>query len=121
MRSVRLPAFRKPVLIYNPTAGKLKRDDGRVLRQVLDALAMHAGMNPELAPTTGPGTAGGLAASHIQNGADLILAFGGDGTVNEIAAGMVGSTVPLAVLPGGTANVFDRQESWPSGSRTGLP
>jgi diacylglycerol kinase family enzyme len=63
-------------------------------------------MNPELAPTTGPGTAGGLAASHIQNGADLILAFGGDGTVNEIAAGMVGSTVPLAVLPGGTANVF---------------
>jgi diacylglycerol kinase family enzyme len=58
------------------------------------------------APTTGPRTAGGIARAHIARGADLILAAGGDGTINEVAEGMVGSHVPLAILPAGTANVL---------------
>lgn len=37
---------------------------------------------------------------------DLVLCAGGDGTVNEVLNGMVGSTIPLGVLPAGTANVF---------------
>lgn len=59
-----------------------------------------------MAPTTGPRTAGAIARDHIGRGADLILAAGGDGTVNEVAEGMVHSAVPLAVLPAGTANVL---------------
>jgi len=50
--------------------------------------------------------AGGLAREHIERGADLILAAGGDGTVNEVIEGMVHSQVPLGVLPAGTANVL---------------
>ncbi len=42
----------------------------------------------------------------MQAGADLILVFGGDGTINEVMNGMVHSQVPLGVLPGGTANVL---------------
>ena len=57
-------------------------------------------------PTTGPGTAGAIAREHIGRGADLIVAAGGDGTINEVAEGMVHSDVPLAILPGGTANVL---------------
>jgi diacylglycerol kinase family enzyme len=57
-------------------------------------------------PTTGRGTAGGLAREHIGRGADLIVAAGGDGTINEAAEGMLHSSVPLAILPGGTANVL---------------
>lgn len=57
-------------------------------------------------PTTGPGTAGVLARRAIQTGADLIIVAGGDGTINEAMNGMVHSSVPLAVLPGGTANVL---------------
>jgi diacylglycerol kinase (ATP) len=57
-------------------------------------------------PTTGPGTAGAIARDHIARGADLVVAAGGDGTINEIAEGMVNSRIPLAVLPGGTANVL---------------
>ncbi len=57
-------------------------------------------------PTTGPRTAGDIARSRIAGGADLVVAAGGDGVINEIAEGMVGSQVPLAVLPGGTANVL---------------
>ena len=42
----------------------------------------------------------------MERGAGLILACGGDGTVNEVAEGMVNSAVPLGVLPAGTANVL---------------
>lgn len=60
-------------------------------------------------PTTGSGTAGTLARQAIDNGADLILGAGGDGTLNEILSGMVHSRVPLGVLPAGTANVLARE------------
>jgi diacylglycerol kinase family enzyme len=59
-----------------------------------------------VAPTTGPRTAGAIARENIGRGADLILAAGGDGTVNEVLEGMVHSDVPMAVLPAGTANVL---------------
>ncbi len=58
------------------------------------------------APTTGPGTAGAIAREHIVRGASLIIAAGGDGTINEVVEGMVHSNVPLAILPAGTANVL---------------
>ncbi len=59
-----------------------------------------------LIPTTGPRTAGPLAIEAAQNGADLIIAAGGDGTINEVVDGLANSHVPLAVLPAGTANVL---------------
>jgi len=57
-------------------------------------------------PTSGPGDGVRIAREAVASGADLILAAGGDGTVNEVLNGMVGSAVPLAVLPAGTANVL---------------
>ena len=58
------------------------------------------------APTTGPNIAGAMARAHISGGADLIVVAGGDGTINEAAEGMIGTPVPLAILPLGTANVL---------------
>jgi diacylglycerol kinase (ATP) len=60
-------------------------------------------------PTTGPAQAGEMARTAISEGADLILVLGGDGTVNEVLQGMVFSNVPLAVLPGGTANCLAKE------------
>ncbi len=57
-------------------------------------------------PTTGPGAAAHMAREAVDRGADLILAAGGDGTINEIVNGMAGSNVPLGILPAGTANVL---------------
>jgi diacylglycerol kinase family enzyme len=64
------------------------------------------GHSVTVAPTTGPGTAGAIAREHIARGAALIVAAGGDGTINEVVEGMVHSRVPLAILPAGTANVL---------------
>lgn len=50
-----------------------------------------------------------MARAAIDGGADLILVLGGDGTVNEVLQGMVFSGVPLAVLPGGTANCLAKE------------
>jgi diacylglycerol kinase (ATP) len=47
-----------------------------------------------------------MAREHIERGADLIVAAGGDGTINEVSDGMVFTNVPLAILPAGTANVL---------------
>ncbi|MBV6431221.1 MAG: Diacylglycerol kinase [Bryobacteraceae bacterium] len=59
-----------------------------------------------LKPTGGPGDATRIAARCVDGDADLILAAGGDGTINEVANGMIGSQVPLGILPAGTANVL---------------
>ena len=60
-----------------------------------------------------PNSAGAQARQQIESGCDLILAAGGDGTINEVAAGMLHTSVPLGVLPGGTANVLARELKMP--------
>jgi len=64
------------------------------------------GINVEAIPTTGPAMASEIVRGAIGRGADLILAAGGDGTINEVVNGMVHSNVPLGILPAGTANVL---------------
>jgi diacylglycerol kinase family enzyme len=49
-----------------------------------------------------------LCREAAQEGYDVVVAFGGDGTVNEAANGLAGSGVPFACLPGGRTNVFCR-------------
>lgn len=97
-------AFQHTVLIYNPAAGRMRRQ-ASLLPQIVEELERH-GMGVRPQPTTGPRTAGDLARRAVQDGAGLVLAMGGDGTVNEVVNGMAGSAVPLGVLPGGTANVL---------------
>jgi len=69
-------------------------------------LLKKRGVRVEPIATHGPGTASELARQSIEHGADLILAAGGDGTINEVVNGMVHSNIPLGILPAGTANVL---------------
>ncbi len=98
------PKYNAAVVIYNPQAGRLARQ-GHLLQRTIERLG-ERGIRAKLVPTTGPNTAGQLAKRAIEAGADLVIAAGGDGTINEVANGMVHTEVPLAILPGGTANVF---------------
>jgi len=92
-------------VIYNPRAGKLGRNGHGPLERAVEILRRD-GHRVSLAPTTGPQMAGALAREQVQRGADLVLAAGGDGTINEVAEGLIGSDVPLGILPAGTANVL---------------
>jgi diacylglycerol kinase family enzyme len=100
-----ITSYRKTVLIYNPRAGRFGRNGGALVERVVKILT-HNGHQVTVAPTTGPATAGAIARQHIAEGASLIVVAGGDGTINEAAEGVVHTEVPLAVLPGGTANVL---------------
>lgn len=96
--------FRQPVLIYNPYAGKIRRNP-RTLQRTTAALA-NANVSPRILATDAAGHATELARAAVEQGSDLVLVLGGDGTVNEAANGLVHSGVPLGVLPAGTANVL---------------
>jgi diacylglycerol kinase family enzyme len=50
-----------------------------------------------------------LCREAADEGYDVVVAFGGDGTVNEVANGLAGSNTPLTCLPGGSANVYCKQ------------
>jgi YegS/Rv2252/BmrU family lipid kinase len=92
-------------VIYNPRAGRLLRGGDGQLRQAIASLASK-GHQVRTLPTSGPGDATQLARECVEREAGLIIAAGGDGTINEVVNGMAGSRVPLAILPGGTANVL---------------
>lgn len=93
--------FRDAALIYNPLAGRGRRE--RELDRAAALLATYSIRSRRLA-TTGPGSGTDLARREVAAGRDLIIACGGDGTINEVVNGMVGSSVPLAILPAGTGN-----------------
>jgi diacylglycerol kinase family enzyme len=58
--------------------------------------------------TDAPGHATEICREAVDEGYDVVVAFGGDGTVNEVANGLRGSQTPLTCLPGGATNVFCR-------------
>ena len=103
--------YRRAVCIYNPSAG---RGDGLskldAIRQILSAAVRDV----SLAPTELPGHATELARRAAGGGCDLVAAYSGDGTVNEVVQGLAGKPSPaLLVLPGGTANVLANELGLP--------
>jgi diacylglycerol kinase (ATP) len=100
-----LIAQQPSVLVYNPAAGL--RRAGRRLAAIASCLEA-AGFAVELVPTTYPGEASLIARAAAARHDFAVFALGGDGTVREVAAGLLGSATLLAVLPGGTTNVVAR-------------
>ncbi|NJJ40536.1 diacylglycerol kinase [Paenibacillus apii] len=94
-------------LIYNPTSGR--EEMRRRLADILDRLD-QGGIEATTHATTGEGDATEAAADAVNRGYDLIIAAGGDGTLNEVVNGMAEkpNLPPLGVLPLGTTNDFAR-------------
>lgn len=80
--------------------------DPRQLRGASDRIAAACGWAaPVLLPTTAGDAGAGLALQAVTDGADLVIAAGGDGTVRACAAALAGTDVPLAIVPCGCANL----------------
>jgi YegS/Rv2252/BmrU family lipid kinase len=97
-------ALRRPLVIFNPTAGNRRR---RRLESFLSALRA-GGAAPELRETGKRGDAHAFARAAAAAGSDAVLVAGGDGTINEAINGLLESEIalPLGLLPLGTANVL---------------
>ncbi|HET6794275.1 MAG TPA: diacylglycerol kinase family protein [Acidimicrobiales bacterium] len=76
--------------------------------RVVIAKALAADHKLEVVDTGARGHATELATQAAEEGWDAVVTLGGDGTVNEVANGLVGSDTALGVLPGGSTNVFAR-------------
>jgi diacylglycerol kinase family enzyme len=76
--------------------------------------ALSADHDVELAETSRRGHAARLARGAANGGTDVVVALGGDGTLNEAANGLVGTDTALATLPGGSTNVFARTIGLPN-------
>ena len=96
---------RYPV-IFNPKARSQK--GGRVLRFLMNHANRFA-----LYATNHAGEARDLAARFAAAGEPVVIAAGGDGTLNEVVSGLAGSRTLLGVLPAGTMNVFAREMGIP--------
>jgi diacylglycerol kinase family enzyme len=70
--------------------------------------ALQARYDIEAVDTERPNHATQICREAASEGYDVVVAFGGDGTVNEAANGLLGTDTPLCCLPGGATNVFHR-------------
>ena len=93
---------KKYKLIANPAAGRGKASS--VVHRAVKAFKSR-GLLFDLEHTQGPCDAANIAR-RSSGDFDVIVAIGGDGTVNEIVPGMLSSGKPLAIIPGGTGNDF---------------
>jgi diacylglycerol kinase (ATP) len=102
--------MRRAALIYNPRSGRQRH--ALVLEAILAALRRN-GFAVEPVATDAPGQATELARRRSRE-VEAVFAFGGDGTMREVAAGLLGGPAALGILPGGTANLLARALGLPA-------
>lgn len=96
----------KIFLIINKYAGHKRGED--VVRQVIPYLE-SSGNSVSYAFTNYPGHASELAGKASKDGFNLVVAVGGDGTVNEVARGLIGTQTALGIIPMGSGNGLARE------------
>lgn len=99
----------RALLLYNPTATTTNA-------AVIDVItrALRESLDLEAVPTKRRNHAGFLAVGAADEGYDLVIVLGGDGTVNEVIQGIARTRVALAIIPGGSTNVLARSLGLPN-------
>ncbi|WP_213814204.1 diacylglycerol kinase family protein [Glaciihabitans sp. dw_435] len=98
------PSLKTAAVIYNPI-----KVDIEAPRAAVNSAASDAGWGESLWLETSVDDVGqGVTRQAIDQGADLVIAAGGDGTVRAVAEALRGSDVPVALLPSGTGNLLAR-------------
>lgn len=95
----------KCMLIVNPRSGTA--DKGRIVRLAISEL-LKAGITVKTVYTERPAHATELAAAAASEGTDIVIAMGGDGTVNEVARGLCNTSSTLGIIPVGSGNGLAR-------------
>lgn len=97
-------------VIINPISGTGGRLDAARQRAALAAAFLsNRGIEPDVALTERPGHATELARAALQRGVSLVLAWGGDGTINEVASVLAFTPAVLGIIPSGSGNGLARE------------
>lgn len=97
------------LLVVNSFASSVTARNTVIIHRIL---ARHHDV--QVVETNRRGHATRFAQDAARRGLDLVIAFGGDGTLNEVATGVAGTATALGVLPGGSTNVFARTIGLPN-------
>lgn len=92
----------KTCFIFNPHSGRNRGRPG-LAAAIRDFIAAR-GLDANLRTTDGPGHATELAREAVLTGSEVVVAVGGDGTMNEVAQGLVDTPAALALVPCGSGN-----------------
>lgn len=102
----------RAAIVYNP----VKVDEQELRAAVAERESKH-GWGPSLwIETTEEDPGEGMARDAVEQGAKLVIACGGDGTVRSVAAGLENSKVPMGIVPLGTGNLLARNLGIPIGN-----
>ena len=88
-------------VVINPASGQPEP-----ILNTLNDVFHHSGVDWDVSITKKYGDGIELARRAVEKGYDVVASYGGDGTVMEVANGLVDSETPMAVFPGGTGNVM---------------
>lgn len=110
-QGIHLPVFMRATLIINPIAGTHRHRD---LPSIVAKRLETWGYALDIRETQGRGDATEFAARAVADGYDIVIAAGGDGTVNETAAALCDTDTALAILPCGSGNGLARHLEIPA-------
>ena len=101
----------RALIVFNPIAGQAAslEQDIHAAREIW----REHGWIVDVQPTVGPGDGTRIAREAAEQGYDVVVAAGGDGTVNEVVNGLADTKTALAALPVGTVNVWVREIGMP--------
>jgi diacylglycerol kinase family enzyme len=105
----RKPAKKRMLLIVNPYATTVSDR----LRNLV-VYALQGRFDVEAVSTQAQNHATEIGREALGGGYDVVVAFGGDGTLNEVVNGVAGTDLPVAILPGGSTNVVARTLGMPN-------
>lgn len=98
--------MKKIAFIVNPISGTGQKQV--VLEYLREVFTAEKGYYAEFHMTTGPGDAYVASKGYVDKNFDIVVAVGGDGTVNQVAKGLLHSNVKLAIIPFGSGNGLAR-------------
>ena len=110
--------IRKVRFILNPISGALRNAE-RIIELVHKAWK-DSKIEYEIMKTAYKGNATELAREAVSSQMDMVVAVGGDGTINEVGRGLVGSDVILGIIPAGSGNGFARNFNIPLNIRRSI-
>src|SRR5688572_16465875 len=96
-------------IIINPISGGVRPAQARARAELASAVVETDGQPAEVFVTEGRGHARELAQAAVRRGTRLVISWGGDGTLNEVASALAFEKVPLGLVPAGSGNGFARE------------